>query len=79
MGFCPRKIVSGSSTLSGTSRNSTELAAAAHAFLNYSKTDMLVNFWENLGEHDERISRLMCYLYTIQRVNILSDAYETAR
>ena len=38
---------------------STDLVAAAHAFLNYSKTDMLVNFWEKCGEHDERISRLI--------------------
>ena len=38
---------------------SAKLVAAAHAFLNYSKTDMLVDFWENSGEHDERISRLI--------------------
>ena len=37
----------------------TDLVVAAHAFLNYSKTDMLVNFWKNCGEHDERISRLI--------------------
>ena len=46
---------------------SAELAAAAHAFLNYSKTDMLVNFWENLGEHDERISRL---IYAARHVDV---------
>ena len=38
---------------------STNLVAAAHAFLNYSKTDMLVNFWENCGGQNERISRLI--------------------
>ena len=37
----------------------TNLVAAAHAFLNYSKTDMLVNFWENCGGQNERISRLI--------------------
>lgn len=37
----------------------TNLAAAAHAFLNYSKTDMLVNFWENCGGQNERVSRLI--------------------
>ncbi len=37
----------------------TDLVAAAHAFLNYSKTDMLVNFWKNCGGQDERINRLI--------------------
>ena len=45
----------------------TDLVAAAHAFLNYSKTDMLVNFWENYGEHDERISRL---IYAARHVDV---------
>lgn len=38
---------------------SADLVAAAHAFLNYSKTDMLVDFWEKSGAHDPRISRLI--------------------
>ena len=46
---------------------STDLVAAAHAFLNYSKTDMLVNFWESSGERDERISRL---IYAARHVDI---------
>ncbi|MBR5108652.1 MAG: hypothetical protein IK099_00530 [Clostridia bacterium] len=45
----------------------TDLVAAAHAFLNYSKTDMLVNFWENSGQHDERISRL---IYAARHVDV---------
>ena len=45
----------------------TDLVAAAHAFLNYSKTDMLVNFWENCGSHDERISRL---IYAARHVDV---------
>lgn len=39
--------------------HTTDLVAAAHAFLNYSKTDMLVDVWENCGVHNERISRLI--------------------
>ena len=46
---------------------STELVAAAHAFLNYSKTDMLVNFWESCGGHDERINRL---IYAARHVDV---------
>ena len=46
---------------------STELVAAAHAFLNYNKTDMLVSFWENSGEHNERISSLV---YAARHVDI---------
>ena len=46
---------------------STELVAAAHAFLNYSKTDMLVEFWENSGERNERISRL---IYAARHVDV---------
>ena len=38
---------------------STDLVVAAHAFLNYSKTDMLVDFWEKCGGRDERINRLV--------------------
>ena len=38
---------------------STDLVAAAHAFLNYSKTDMLVDFWEKYGEKNERISSMI--------------------
>jgi hypothetical protein len=45
----------------------TDLVAAAHAFLNYGKTDMLVDFWENCGEHDERISRLV---YAARHVDV---------
>ena len=46
---------------------STDLVAAAHAFLNYSKTDMLVEFWENSGEHNERINRLV---YAARHVDV---------
>ena len=45
----------------------TDLVAAAHAFLNYSKTDMLVNFWANCGGHDERINRL---IYAARHVDV---------
>ena len=38
---------------------STQLVSAAHAFLNYGKTDMLIEFWENSGEKNDRISRLV--------------------
>lgn len=46
---------------------STDLVAAAHAFLNYSKTDMLMNFWKNSGVHDERISSL---IYAARHVDV---------
>ena len=46
---------------------STKLVSAAHAFLNYSKTDMLVNFWENSGVQDERISKL---IYAARHVDV---------
>lgn len=46
---------------------STDLVAAAHAFLNYSKTDMLVDFWENSGAHDRRISSL---IYAARHVDV---------
>ena len=46
---------------------STDLVVAAHAFLNYSKTDMLVEFWENCGERNERISSLV---YAARRVDM---------
>ena len=39
--------------------SSTQLASAAQAFLNYGKTDMLIEFWENSGEKNDRISRLV--------------------
>lgn len=45
----------------------TDLVVAAHAFLNYNKTDMLVDFWENSGEHDERISSL---IYAARHVDV---------
>jgi len=46
---------------------SSELTAAVHAFLNYSKTDMLVNFWKNSGLHDERVSHL---IYAARHVDV---------
>ena len=49
------------------SSHSTDLVAAAHAFLNYGKTDMLVNFWENSGDHNERISSL---IYAARHVDV---------
>ena len=45
----------------------TDLVAAAHAFLNYSKTDMLVDFWENSGEQNGRISSL---IYAARHVDV---------
>ena len=45
----------------------TDLVAAAHAFLNYSKTDLLVDFWENCGEHSDRISSL---IYAARHVDV---------
>ena len=35
--------------------------------MNYSKTDMLVKFWENSGERDERINRL---IYAARHVDV---------
>ena len=67
------KVSEASGNLAGAIEDSTvvsrttDLVAAAHAFLNYSKTDMLVNFWENSGERDERISRL---IYAARHVDI---------
>lgn len=46
---------------------STDLVAAAHAFLNYAKTDMLVDFWEKTGQHNERISSL---IYAARHVDV---------
>ena len=46
---------------------SPNLVAAAHAFLNYSKTDMLVDFWENCGEHNTRISSM---IYAARHVDV---------
>ncbi len=46
---------------------STNLVTAAHAFLNYGKTDMLVSFCENSGEQDERINRL---IYAARHVDV---------
>ena len=45
----------------------SDLVTAAHAFLNYSKTDMLVDFWESSGEHNERISSL---IYAARHVDV---------
>ena len=46
---------------------STDLVVAAHAFLNYSKTDMLVDFWKNCGGNDARINRL---IYAARHVDV---------
>ena len=46
---------------------STDLVAAAHAFLNYAKTDMLVDFWERSGQHNERVSSL---IYAARHVDV---------
>jgi len=46
---------------------SSELVAAAHAFLNYSKTDMLVDFWEKYGDGNSRISSM---IYAARHVDI---------
>ena len=46
---------------------STTLVAAAHAFLNYSKTDMLVDFWEKYGDGNARISSM---IYAARHVDI---------
>ena len=67
------RVSEASGTLTGRIEENTvvsrasELAAATHAFLNYSKTDMLVNFWKNYGVHDERISRL---IYAARHVDV---------
>lgn len=45
----------------------TELVAAAHAFLNYSKTDMLVDIWEKCGENDKRVDQL---IYAARHVDV---------
>ena len=50
-----------------TISRTTELVAAAHAFLNYAKTDMLVDIWEKCGEHDKRIERL---IYAARHVDV---------
>ena len=72
--------------------HTTDLVAAAHAFLNYSKTDMLVDVWENCGVHNERISRLiyaarhvdigisMCNIQEVQEgVRLLCDIFRDDR
>ncbi len=46
---------------------SSYLSSAAHAFLNYGKTDMLIDFWENSGEKNDRISRLV---YAARHVDV---------
>ena len=67
------RVLESSDSLTGVIKDNTvaarttDLVAAAHAFLNYSKTDMLVNFWENSGQHDERISRL---IYAARHVDV---------
>ena len=59
------KVTESSDSLTGQIEDSTvlskstELVTAAHAFLNYSKTDLLVKFWENSGGQDDRISKLI--------------------
>jgi hypothetical protein len=45
----------------------TDLVAAAHAFLNYSKTDMLVDFWESSSERNDRVSSL---IYAARHVDV---------
>ncbi|MBR3016457.1 MAG: hypothetical protein IKH57_05180 [Clostridia bacterium] len=65
--FEPSRTLTGEIEDNTVVSRSSELVAAAHAFLNYSKTDMLVNFWENCGEHDERISRLV---YAARHVDV---------
>ena len=65
--FEPSETLTGAIEDTTAVTRSTDLVAAAHAFLNYSKTDMLVNFWENSGERDERISRL---IYAARHVDV---------
>ena len=47
---------------------STDLVAAAHAFLNYSKTDMLVDFWEKYGEEEN--TRISSMIYAARHVDM---------
>jgi len=59
------KVFESSGNLTGVIEDTTAvsgssyLVAAARAFLNYSKTDMLADFWRHCGEQDDRISRLI--------------------
>ena len=67
------KVYESSGNLAGSIEDNTaifrttDLVAAAHAFLNYSKTDLLVDFWENCGEHSDRISSL---IYAARHVDV---------
>lgn len=45
----------------------TDLVSAAHAFLDFGKTDMLVDFWEASGERDELIDRIV---YATRHVDV---------
>ena len=63
----PSWILSGKIEDSTAITRSTDLASAARAFLNYSKTDLLMDFWGNSGEKNERISRL---IYAAQHVDM---------
>ena len=45
----------------------TDLVTAAHAFLNYNKTDMLVDFWEQCEVRNEWISSM---IYAAQHVDV---------
>ena len=45
----------------------TDLVAAAHAFLNYSKTDMLMDFLESSSERNDRVSSL---IYAARHVDV---------
>ena len=45
----------------------TDLVAAAHAFVNYSKTDMLMDFLESSSERNDRVSSL---IYAARHVDV---------
>ena len=45
----------------------TELTAATRAFLKYGKVDMLVDYWNGSGSHDELIERV---IYAMKRIDV---------
>ena len=44
----------------------TELASATRTFLKYGKADMLVEYWEKHGAHDEQIEQM---IYAMKRID----------
>ena len=44
----------------------SEIVAATSAFLNYGKADLIVNYWEKTGTHNEEIERM---IYAMRRID----------